>query len=223
MATMVHTFIAAPDHPEELSIFEGDVVEVVDLHGQDGWALVKDPSGHQGLVPRSYLDVGGAVDVSSIPSISPRDFSPRYDATIARGGQAHHATYETHTYGATSQISFDEYGDQYDDDDDDDEALQPVSPVAQIPQPAIVVQQAVGAAGMGSGSGSGSVPSPGSPGPSSSARRILHAFQQEEEGELTVQVGDAVKVISEAGGWTKVARVADGKEGLVPTWAVASG
>jgi len=202
MATMVHTFIAAPDHPEELSIFEGDIVEVIDLNGQAGWALVKDPSGHQGLVPRSYLDVS-----SGPVSISPRDFSSGTQAQI---------TYETRTYEATSWEGPASEGPAFDgpdySDEDDDEALQPVSPVALIPQPSIVVQQPAVSVSPGGASSTGAA----------SRHRIVHAFQQEEEGELTVQVGDAIRVISEAGGWTKVARVADGKEGLVPSWAVAA-
>lgn len=202
MGTMLHTFIAAPDHPEELSIFEGDIVEVIDLNGQDGWALVQEPSGHRGLVPRSYLDVGavGGVGGGSVSSLSPRNFSPKFgvDGDIRDG---HRVSYETQTYEATAQTSYDEYrADEYDDRFDDvQEVLQSSSPVTQIPQPAIVVQQPAGA---------------------HASHRIVHAFQQEEEGELSVEVGDGVKVISEAGGWTKVLRLADGREGLVPSWAV---
>lgn len=87
-----------------------------------------------------------------------------------------------------------------------------MSPVALIPQPSIVVQQPAVSVSPGGASSTGAA----------SRHRVVHAFQQEEEGELTVQVGDAIRVISEAGGWTKVARVADGKEGLVPSWAVAA-
>lgn len=51
--TMLHTFIADPNNPEELSIFEGDQVEV--LEDSDGWLLVRDPSGSQGMVPTAYV------------------------------------------------------------------------------------------------------------------------------------------------------------------------
>ena len=211
MATMLHTFIAAPDHPEELSIFEGDVVEVIDLNGQDGWSLVKDPSGHQGLVPRSYLDVG---EGGSLPSISPRDFSPREFPQTSPGT----------TYAIPTQP-----GDLLDleedlDDGMDDDSLQPVSPVAQIPQvpqPAVVVKKPVHDEANGSVEAALQPPPPSSPTPSLPiSRRVIHPFTQEEEGELTVQVGDEVNVISEAGGWTKVTRLVDGQVGLVPSWAV---
>lgn len=50
---MLHTFIADASHPEELSIFEGDKVDI--LEESDDWMLVRDPSGLQGLVPTSYV------------------------------------------------------------------------------------------------------------------------------------------------------------------------
>jgi len=208
MATMMHTFIAAPDHPEELSIFEGDVVEVIDLHGQAGWALVKDPSGHQGLVPRSYLDVG---EGGSLPSISPRDFSPRGFAQGPGG-----AVYDS------SAIRL------LDMDDDELEGLQSTSPVAQIPQapqPAVVVQHtgSVSHDDRENVFGSAAKVDPASsatPTASPPTHRIVHPFSQEEEGELTVEIGDHVTLISESGGWTKVIRVVDGQMGLVPSWAV---
>ena len=53
---MAHTFIADPNNPEELSIFEGDAVDIVDVL-DEGWMVVRDPSGHQGLVPKSYVEV----------------------------------------------------------------------------------------------------------------------------------------------------------------------
>ncbi|KAL6768752.1 hypothetical protein ACKKBF_B16055 [Auxenochlorella protothecoides x Auxenochlorella symbiontica] len=61
IATVAHMFIADYSQPDELSVFEGDAVEV--LEESEGWALVKDPSGAQGLVPLSYLafpSAGGA-------------------------------------------------------------------------------------------------------------------------------------------------------------------
>ena len=52
---MVHTFIADSSNHEELSIFEGDHVDV--LEENDGWMLVRDPSGSQGLVPTAYVKI----------------------------------------------------------------------------------------------------------------------------------------------------------------------
>ncbi|KAL4422766.1 hypothetical protein ABPG75_008963 [Micractinium tetrahymenae] len=51
--TVLHTFVGDYNQPEELSVFEGDKVEV--LEEADGWMLVRDPSGREGLVPTSYL------------------------------------------------------------------------------------------------------------------------------------------------------------------------
>ncbi len=208
MATMMHTFIAAPDHPEELSIFEGDVVEVIDLHGQAGWALVKDPSGHQGLVPRSYLDVG---EGGSLPSISPREFSPRGLVQVPGGS----------SYDSSAKRLLDM-------DDDELDGLQSASPVAQmpqVPQPAVVVPQPSAVSHEDRGNvfvNTGKTePAPSAaPTTNPTTHRIVHPFSQEEEGELTVEIGDQITLISESGGWTKVMRVVDGQVGLVPSWAV---
>ncbi|RMZ54117.1 hypothetical protein APUTEX25_002694 [Auxenochlorella protothecoides] len=53
IATVAHMFIADYSQPDELSVFEGDAVEV--LEESEGWALVKDPSGAQGLAQASQL------------------------------------------------------------------------------------------------------------------------------------------------------------------------
>ena len=53
-------------------------------------------------------------------------------------------------------------------------------------------------------------------------RGIVAGFIGEMEGELTVEPGDKVTVHSEVGGWARVMRTRDGKEGLVPAWAVGS-
>lgn len=55
--TVLHMFVADYNQPEELSVFEGDQVEV--LEESEGWMLVRDPSGSQGLVPTSYIRMDG--------------------------------------------------------------------------------------------------------------------------------------------------------------------
>jgi hypothetical protein len=52
---LLHTFVADSSNPEELSVFEGDTVHI--LEESDGWMLVQDPSGNRGLVPTSYVRV----------------------------------------------------------------------------------------------------------------------------------------------------------------------
>jgi len=52
---LLHTFVADSSNPEELSVFEGDTVHI--LEESDGWMLVLDPSGNRGLVPTSYVRV----------------------------------------------------------------------------------------------------------------------------------------------------------------------
>ena len=208
MATMVHTFIAAPDHPEELSIFEGDVVEVINLHGQAGWALVKDPSGHQGLVPRSYLDVG---EGGSLPSISPREFSPRGFAQDVGG--------------AAYDLSANRLLDLVDDELDGLQSASPVAQIPQVPQPAVVVQHTTAiyhddGGNVDRSAGKTEPVATAPPMTSPPTHRIVHPFSREEEGELSVEIGERIAVISESGGWTKVMRV-DGMVGLVPSWAIA--
>ena len=61
---MLHTFIADANHPEELSIFEGDAVDI--LEESDDWMLVRDPSGMQGLVPTSYVKLQQLFGSSSL-------------------------------------------------------------------------------------------------------------------------------------------------------------
>lgn len=46
--------------------------------------------------------------------------------------------------------------------------------------------------------------------------RVAYAFEAEAEGELTVGVGDVVKVLLEMDGWYSVVREADGAAGLIP-------
>lgn len=46
-------------------------------------------------------------------------------------------------------------------------------------------------------------------------------FVGELEGELTVDLGDRVKVHSEVDGWARVIRLSDNRTGLVPSWAVS--
>ena len=46
-------------------------------------------------------------------------------------------------------------------------------------------------------------------------------FVGELEGELTVELGDKVKVHSEVDGWARVIRLSDNRTGLVPSWAVS--
>jgi hypothetical protein len=52
---VLHTFVGDYAQPEELSVFEGDQVEV--LEEADGWMLVRDGGGREGLVPTSYLQL----------------------------------------------------------------------------------------------------------------------------------------------------------------------
>jgi hypothetical protein len=52
---MRHTFIADAAHPEELSVFGGDSVEV--LGEADGWVTVRAPGGATGLVPAAYVEL----------------------------------------------------------------------------------------------------------------------------------------------------------------------
>ena len=62
---------------------------------------------------------------------------------------------------------------------------------------------------------------PGTPGAVEGPERsIIAPFVAEMEGEISVDVGDKVKVGSDIGGWARVLKLSDAKVGLVPSWAV---
>eukprot|EP00887_Chlorella_sp_A99_P007321 scaffold2.g7321.t1 len=75
--TVVHMFVADYNQPEEMSVFEGDQVEV--LEEADGWMLVKDPSGNRGLVPTSYIRLDSLRRPAAAPfaGLAPAPQSPR--------------------------------------------------------------------------------------------------------------------------------------------------
>ena len=91
MATVQHMFVADYNQPEELSVFEGDRVEI--LEESDGWMLVKDPSGNQGLVPTSYLQLdpppaGGTARPRRSSSVSHSREPTAFDLSYEGGGGA---------------------------------------------------------------------------------------------------------------------------------------
>lgn len=62
---------------------------------------------------------------------------------------------------------------------------------------------------------------PGTPGAVEGPERsIVAPFVAEMEGELTVEIGERVKVATDIGGWARVLRLSDARAGLVPSWAV---
>ncbi len=215
--TMIHTFIAAADHPEELSIFEGDVVEVLDI-GQEGWALVRDPSGHQGLVPRSYVDIDSPIsppkrDIyeskgtplieSDFTSSIPSSIRPQGDSIFSSSGAQGVPLGEAWEQPSDSlpKISGEEGGS--------------ISPLMRHNSPSnpFASSHRRSTSGMSDFLNS----------PRQQATRdqtIVFPFESEMDGELTVAKGDVVRVISDAGGWSKVLRLSDEQTGLVPSWAV---
>lgn len=58
-ATMLYAYEAQTAF--ELSLAEAEVVEVVEDEDEAGWRKVRSGDGRVGLVPNSYLEVGGAV------------------------------------------------------------------------------------------------------------------------------------------------------------------
>jgi len=355
---MGHTFIADASNPEELSIFEGDAVEV--LEESDGWMLVRDPSGIQGLVPTAYVRIerlqggggngGLGASGSNVGNITTSNtnvweslgaaappggstfvgspVSPQRRAAHARGmsidysgggggggsnedfldqffsnsgGAAQQPTNTTSTAPSTMSLPGMPEGKPWADFGIPSTATATATP-SHLPSPrsnasgsprkattppsrfssgrqaggetspvealsrqgTINSQQgnpftsgggggggtssgtAAGAAigGVGSISGGhrrmvsqasshqrtlsgGSDPwgsLPGTPGAFEGPERPVAApFVAEMEGELSVEVGDKVKVHSDVGGWARVLRMSDAKTGLVPSWAVGGG
>jgi len=213
---MIHTFIAAPDHPEELSIFEGDVVEVLDL-GQEGWALVRDPSGHQGLVPRSYIDIDSPIspkrDVyeSKGTPVIENDLTSSITSSIRHQGDSIFSSFgaqgvpvgEPWEQPKESLPSAEEGGNR-----------SPLNRHNSLSNP-FAPSHRRSASGM-----SDFLNSPKQQ--QSTNQVIVFPFESEMEGELTVAKGDVIRVISDAGGWSKVVRLSDEQTGLVPSWAIGS-
>ncbi|KAG7671334.1 hypothetical protein KSW81_003472 [Nannochloris sp. 'desiccata'] len=336
--TMGHTFIADSSNPEELSIFEGDAVEV--LEESDGWMLVRDPSGIQGLVPTAYVRIerlqgsgggGGGFGASgtnagnsasvweSLTGTTPpggpasvgSPVSPQRRAAHARGmsmdysgggggttnedfldqffsnsgGTAQQTTSITTTAPSTSLPGMPEGRPWADFGMSSTASYLPSprstasgsprkgatppsrfspgwqagggnSPVEGLSRQGTMNSQhgnpfTLGGGGTGGGMTTGAAIGsisgghrrmvsqasshqrtlsggsdpwgslPGTPGVFEGPERPVAApFVAEMEGELSVEVGDKVKVHSDVGGWARVMRMSDAKTGLVPSWAV---
>jgi hypothetical protein len=208
---MIHTFIAAPNHSEELSIFEGDEVDVLDL-SLEGWALVKDPNGHQGLVPRSYVaiddDVPNLSDSMNLLDIEESDTTP---------SNIHNYVDEVFSSnGVQGMPSGQPWGHS-------DSGVSAAVPNQEDTNPFETTSfgrsHRRSISGLSGDFFSGSPASPGSP-TRNVQHVIVHKFEGELEGELTVEVGDGVQLISDAGGWAKVMRLSDKQTGLIPSWAI---
>ena len=289
---MAHTFIADASNPEELSIFEGDRVDV--LEESDGWMLVRDPSGSQGLVPTAYIRLehitsggggvagGGGQDVwakfasgggsTGAGSPAPSTSSPHHYQQQQRHARA--LSTDFHNGTASNEDFLDRFfagggapsprsaggggggGNIAADFPGEGELSRQGTWNSQQGGSAAVSAAVSAAAAAVTQSGSGGVgnpfttttaaahhrraPSqasshqrtlsagsdpwgsmPGTPGQIEGPERaIVTGFVGEMEGEMTVEVGDRVKVHSEVGGWARVMRVSDAKSGLVPSWAV---
>ena len=229
---MLHTFIAAPDHPEELSIFEGDVVDVLDL-GQEGWALVKDSSGHQGLVPRSYVNIDSPsspskkntysadpinlLDIEDSLFQNPSNIDSYADPMFSSGAGMSQGMPSGQPWEAATQ-------DLPEESQNSPLVQQNISPsnpfedYKPTSRPYTSHRRSI----SGLSGNQDFLNSPKTPSSPSTTQAIVAPFQGEMEGELTVEKGDMVRVISDAGGWSKVIRLSDQQTGLIPTWAVGS-
>jgi hypothetical protein len=349
---MGHTFIADSSNPEELSIFEGDAVEV--LEESDGWMLVRDPNGMQGLVPTAYVRIerleGGAsgfggfgasgntnntsvwdsLNQRTTPGsesvgspVSPqqrtstaqhaRGISVEYSGGGTAGGTTNEdfldqffssggginsqqtaSTTAAAVGGPSSTLPGMPEGQPWADFGTSSTSYLPsprstasgsprkgaippsrfspgwqaggdTSPVEGLSRQGTMNSQqgnpftsstSGGGGGIAAGGISGTAASisgvgtlsgghrrmasqasshqrtlsggsdpwgslPGSPGAFDGPERPVAApFTAEMEGELSVEVGDKVKVHSDVGGWARVMRMSDAKTGLVPSWAV---
>lgn len=231
--TMLHTFIADPSHPEELSIFEGDAVEVVEE--ADGWFLVCDPSGSRGLVPATYVRVDQLFGNSSNYASSNVNGQSSSVWGIAEPAVSMSLSFDE-SQGASEGLGL-QHGTVWADFPTPRTATSSprrggaTSPTRFSPGPGgnpfgdIKGHRRSHSRTLSGGSDAmswGSIPTTPSQieGPE---RSIAVGFVAEMEGELTVEPGDVVKVHSEVGGWARVLRVADRASGLVPSWAVGGG
>jgi hypothetical protein len=232
---MAHTFIADPNNPEELSIFEGDAVDIVDVLGE-GWMVVRDPSGHQGLVPKSYVEIlnmtGASDKLKSEMSSDP--WGSMLTETVDMSSPAHDASTTRDFFlnrQATSMGGV-PTGESWGPAPEPDVSIESPSKVDHIPErqnsfsnPFVGHRRQLsgssrhGRTFSGASDLYGSLPGSPSRGPE---KTVVVGFQGEMEGELSVQPGDKVKVLSDIGGWTKVFRPSDGKAGLIPDWAIQS-
>ncbi|KAK2078839.1 hypothetical protein QBZ16_003679 [Prototheca wickerhamii] len=257
-AVVAHMFVADYAEPDELSVFEGDTVAI--LEETEGWALVRDPSGAQGLVPLSYLHLNYASSPSGAwerqPSLTARYSRTKEDllddvfASAAAESGAYNDPFAAPSprqpgtpgafrRGASTKAATEEdaalFGGAFD--------YSAPAPTESLPRGASSRgHRQEGDAGSGGllkststasqhrRSASGGAASPlGTTSPrarpssaeSDGGKLIVAPFTAEMEGELSVAPGDKVQVHSDVDGWARVVRLADGRSGLVPSWAVA--
>ena len=231
---MVHTFIADPNNPEELSIFEGDAVDIVDVL-DEGWMVVRDPSGHQGLVPKSYVEIlnmtGTSDKLKSTMNSDP--WGSMLTETVGMSSPVQDASTTRDVFNQqAASIGGVPTGESWGPAPEPDVSIESPSKVEMIPErqnsfsnPFIGHRRQLsgssrhGRTFSGASDLYGSLPGSPSRGPE---KVIAVGFEGEMEGELSVQPGDKVKILSDIGGWTKVFRPSDGKAGLIPDWAIQS-
>ena len=187
---VAHAFEAAL--PEELTVARGDTVSVV--ADDDGWLdVVRDRDGARGLVPASYVATGEEAEGVVVEEAAGADAGGQRDA-LAR---------------MLSNAS---------------------SVAAAAPSPALPpVLTRGGSTSNPFGDGATASPPPVTPRSARSRRSsvgggdgadwagiVSFAFEAENDDELSVVAGDAVRVVGEVDGWVHAVRVADGKKGLVP-------
>lgn len=229
---MLHTFMADASNPEELSIFDGDSVSILEFCGE-GWVLVQDPSGRKGLVPKSYVDIQQMRDQKGImkehrTNQDPwTDFVSRQDTAVESpkgGGEQLLNVFSTRKptggvqegepWGPSPSFSPKEEADA-------------TSPNRSFTRQGSItgtnpftIHRRQASSHNRNLSGSENAPSPRSP-TNSQECTVIADFVGEMEGEITVRKGEVVRVISEIGGWSKVIRLSDKQSGLAPSWAVS--
>lgn len=193
---IVHEFYAEGD--EELTVEVGDEVDL--FEETDGWLLCRARDGRMGLVPATYVEVGGRATKGKHrrePTFSdnpweaegPPPLEPSFSSGVpAKAGHKREPTFEFEegpdaavgTALSTSSFKFDQL------------------PATAGPEEGAKIQSRRGGD------------------QDDRPATVVYGFDAEDPEELTVHPGDEVVVHKEVDGWYTATRLADGTRGLVP-------
>lgn len=218
--TIVHEFDAEGD--EELTVVVGDEVDV--FEETEGWLLCRTSDGRMGLVPATYVQLGGTSSKKPSSSSSTKALGSgtagQSPAQKAKGTKGHKreptlgddnpwetGTVEEAARPEATEISF-------------SEGLAASKPTHKR-EPTFEFEEggsAPEAVGGGRAANS-SFKFEAAPTVDATQRKAtaLYGFDAEDPEELTVAPGDDLIVHKEADGWCTATRVADGTRGLVPS------
>lgn len=188
---VAHAFEAAL--PEELTVARGDTVSVV--ADVDGWLdVVRDRDGARGLVPASYVATGEEAEGVVVEEAA----GVAADTGGGRDALARMLSNPSSVAAAAASPSLPPVLTR------GGSTSNPFGDSAAASPPPVMPRSARSRRSSAGGDGA------------DWAGVVSFAFEAENDDELSVAPGDAVRVVGEVDGWVHAVRVADGGKGLVP-------